>query len=125
MLYPNTQSLTEEQLKVLCDEYRKHNCITQNTTMDVKRGLRNADGTGVLAGLTNICDVVGYQKDSDGNIIPADGHLLYRGIDLYDIVNEAVNSDRFLFEEVEWLLFKCFRQCSKTTMNCQMVLRKR
>ena len=104
MLYPNTQSLTEEQLKVLCDEYRKHNCITQNTTMDVKRGLRNADGTGVLAGLTNICDVVGYQKDSDGNIIPADGHLLYRGIDLYDIVNEAVNSDRFLFEEVEWLL---------------------
>ena len=104
MLYPNTQSLTEEQLKVLCDEYRKHNCITQNTTMDVKRGLRNADGTGVLAGLTNRCDVVGYQKDSDGNIIPADGHLLYRGIDLYDIVNEAVNSDRFLFEEVEWLL---------------------
>ncbi len=104
MLYPNTQSLTEEQLKILCDEYRKHNCITQNTTMDVKRGLRNADGTGVLAGLTNICDVVGYQKDSDGNIIPADGHLLYRGIDLYDIVNEAVNSGRFLFEEVEWLL---------------------
>lgn len=104
MIYPNTPSLTDEQLKILCDEYRNHSCITYNTTLDVKRGLRNADGTGVLAGMTNICDVVGYTRDDNGHITPSDGHLLYRGIDLYDIVHEAVNSDRFLFEEVEWLL---------------------
>lgn len=106
MLYPNTPALTEEQLKILCDEYRNNTCISRTaaSSMDVKRGLRNADGTGVLAGITNICDVIGYTKDKDGNILPSDGHLLYRGIDLFDIIQEAVHSDRFLFEEVEWLL---------------------
>ena len=66
--------------------------------------MRNADGTGVLAGLTNICDVIGYQRDENNNIIPIDGKLIYRGIDLNDIVNEAITQDRFLFEEVAWLL---------------------
>lgn len=106
MIYPDVQDLTNQDLKVLCDAYRKNNFIDPEVSekLGVKRGLRNADGTGVLAGLTNICDVIGYQRDKDNNIIPIDGKLIYRGIDLNDIVNEAITQDRFLFEEVAWLL---------------------
>lgn len=106
MIYPDVQDLTNQDLKVLCDAYRKNNFIDPEVSekLGVKRGLRNPDGTGVLAGLTNICDVVGYQRNKDNNIIPIDGKLIYRGIDLNDIVNEAITQDRFLFEEVAWLL---------------------
>lgn len=106
MIYPDVQDLTNQDLKVLCDAYRKNNFVDPEVSekLGVKRGLRNPDGTGVLAGLTNICDVVGYQRDKDNNIIPIDGKLIYRGIDLNDIVNEAITQDRFLFEEVAWLL---------------------
>ena len=106
MIYPDVQDLTNQDLKVLCDAYRKNNLIDPEVSekLGVKRGLRNADGTGVLAGLTNICDVIGYQRDENNNIIPIDGKLIYRGIDLNDIVNEAITQDRFLFEEVAWLL---------------------
>ena len=106
MIYPDVQDLTNQDLKVLCDAYRKNNFIDPEVSekLGVKRGLRNADGTGVLAGLTNICDVIGYQRDENNNIIPIDGKLIYRGIDLNDIVNESITQDRFLFEEVAWLL---------------------
>lgn len=106
MIYPDVQDLTNQDLKVLCDAYRKNNFIDPEISekLGVKRGLRNADGTGVLAGLTNICDAIGYQRDENNNIIPIDGKLIYRGIDLNDIVNEAITQDRFLFEEVAWLL---------------------
>ena len=106
MIYPDVQDLTNQDLKVLCDAYRKNNFIDPEVSekLGVKRGLRNADGTGVLAGLTNICDVIGYQRDENNNIIPIDGKLIYRGIDLNDIVNEAITQNRFLFEEVAWLL---------------------
>ena len=106
MIYPDVQDLTNQDLKVLCDAYRKNNLIDPEVSekLGVKRGLRNADGTGVLAGLTNICDVIGYQRDENNNIIPIDGKLIYRGIDLNDIVNEEITQDRFLFEEVAWLL---------------------
>lgn len=106
MIYPDVQDLTNQDLKVLCDAYRKNNFIDPEISekLGVKRGLRNADGTGVLAGLTNICDVIGYQRDENNNIIPIDGKLIYRGIDLNDIVNEEITQDRFLFEEVAWLL---------------------
>lgn len=106
MIYPDVQDLTNQDLKVLCDAYRKNNFIDPEISekLGVKRGLRNDDGTGVLAGLTNICDVIGYQRDENNNIIPIDGKLIYRGIDLNDIVNEAITQDRFLFEEVAWLL---------------------
>ena len=89
----------------LCDEYLKNNYIDPETSerLGVKRGLRNPDGTGVLAGLTNVCDVVGYEMQ-DGVRMPADGRLIYRGIDVRDIVNAAYAEDRFIFEEVIWLL---------------------
>lgn len=106
MIYPDVQSFTPEELSVLCEEYRENNYIDPEISerLGVKRGLRNPDGTGVLAGLTNICDVVGYERDAEGNVVPCDGRLIYRGIDLQEFVREAVEKDRFVFEEVVWLL---------------------
>ncbi len=71
---------------------------------NVKRGLRNADFSGVLVGLTNIGDVVGYNKDEQGNIIPAQGQLFYRGIELKALCKGFQNDGRHGFEEAAYLL---------------------
>jgi citrate synthase len=70
---------------------------------NVKRGLRNADGTGVLVGLTRIGDVHGYVIE-EGAKIPAEGKLYYRGVDVEDIVGNAEKEGRFGFEETVYLL---------------------
>ena len=70
---------------------------------NVKRGLRNADGTGVLAGLTTIGEVHGYVMD-EGNKAPVEGKLRYRGIDVEDIVANCQKEHRFGFEETIFLL---------------------
>ena len=70
---------------------------------DVKRGLRNADGTGVVTGITNVANVHGYIMD-DGYKIPDEGALRYRGYDLYDLVDAENVDKRFNFEEVAYLL---------------------
>lgn len=69
----------------------------------VKRGLRNDDGTGVMAGLTSVGAVVGYYID-DGEKIPMEGHLRYRGYDITDLVRNCEEENRFGFEEVAYLL---------------------
>ncbi len=69
----------------------------------VKRGLRNDDGTGVMAGLTSVGAVIGYYIE-DGEKIPMEGHLRYRGYDLADIVRNCEKENRFGFEEVAYLL---------------------
>lgn len=69
----------------------------------VKRGLRNADGTGVLVGLTEIGQVHGYIMD-EGEKTPVPGVLRYRGIDVKDIVNGFQAEKRFGFEETVFLL---------------------
>lgn len=70
---------------------------------NVKRGLRNPDGTGVMAGLTLICNVHGYLI-ADGERIPDEGKLTYRGIDVREIVDGCTRENRFGYEEVVWLL---------------------
>ena len=65
---------------------------------NVKRGLRNKDGTGVLVGLTNIGDVVGYKKNENGEVCPIDGKLFYRGYDLEDITKDILQSKRFGYD---------------------------
>ncbi len=70
---------------------------------DVKRGLRNTDRTGVLVGLTNIGDVIGYKK-KDGKIVPVHGHLLYRGIDISEITHGFQRENRHGFDEIVYLL---------------------
>lgn len=69
----------------------------------VKRGLRNEDGTGVLVGLTDVGEVFSYYID-DGEKIPAEGKLFYRGIALRDIASSFWEERRFGFEEVCFLL---------------------
>ena len=70
----------------------------------VKRGLRNEDGSGVLVGLTNVGNVVGYKRGPDGGITPAEGKLYYRGYELNDLVAPLSRDQRFGFEEVAYLL---------------------
>lgn len=74
------------------------------TKYDVKRGLRNSNGTGVLVGLTRIGDVVGYDIGANGEKIPVPGKLLYRGYDVVDIVRDAETNDDFCYEQCAYLL---------------------
>lgn len=71
---------------------------------DVKRGLRNANGTGVVVGLTKVGDVVGYTTNENNEKVPIDGKLYYRGIDVEEIVKSVVEDNRFGYEEVSYLL---------------------
>ncbi len=73
------------------------------TKYNVKRGLRNQDGSGVLVGLTNIGDVVGYEKKGD-KVIPAHGRLFYRGISINDMVHGFQSDQRHGFDETVFLL---------------------
>ncbi|HHW48098.1 MAG TPA: citrate/2-methylcitrate synthase [Clostridiaceae bacterium] len=70
---------------------------------NVKRGLRNSDGTGVLVGLTEVGDVHAYIID-ENEIVPIEGRLYYRGIDVYDFVDGFLKDNRFGFEECCYLL---------------------
>ena len=99
MYYPDVPALEPEELELLCHEYVEHNATLDPHLADqmgVKRGLRNLDGTGVLAGITNVSNVVGYDKKEDGTIVPIPGRLIYRGIDLDALAAEADASDRFM-----------------------------
>ncbi len=101
----NQESPQSTTIQELCAEYRSNNAITreQFERHDVKRGLRNADGTGVMAGLTHVCNVHGYLID-DGDKVPDQGRLTYRGIPVTDIVEGCRAEGRFGFEEAAWLL---------------------
>jgi citrate synthase len=92
-------------IKKLSDDVKKSAYIVPELfeKYNVKRGLRNADHTGVLVGLTNVGDVVGYQKDGD-KMVPVDGKLLYRGIDVEHLVDGALKENRHGFDEVVYLL---------------------
>ena len=89
----------------LCEEFQRNNQIDPSNyeKWDVKRGLRNADGTGVMAGVTQIGNVRGYYM-VDGEKVPAPGKLIYRGIDVNDLINGFMSENRFGFEETAYLL---------------------
>lgn len=70
---------------------------------DVKRGLRYSDGRGVLVGLTQVGDVVGYEV-RDGKKIAVPGKLIYRGYDIEDLIRDTVSHDEFGFEQTAYLL---------------------
>ena len=93
------------EFEALCKEFRANNKIPADKfdMYNVKRGLRNPDGTGVMAGLTLICNVHGYLI-ADGERIPDEGKLTYRGIDVREIVDGCTRENRFGYEEVVWLL---------------------
>jgi len=93
-------------LNVLCEKALENNVIPQKLyeQYNVKRGLRNADGTGVLVGLTNVGDVHGYIIDENEKVaIP--GKLYYRGYDVEKIISSLqTEKRRFGFEETCYLL---------------------
>ncbi len=73
--------------------YKEHN---------VKKGLRNEDGTGVRIGLTRVSDVIGYVREEDGSVRPCEGDLLYRGYSIKDLIENRQGN--FGYEETCFLL---------------------
>lgn len=91
-----------EELSSLCLENSKIDPELY-TKYNVQRGLRDLQGRGVLAGLTNISNIIS-SVEKDGKMVPCDGVLLYRGIDVRDIVKGFIKEDRLGFEETAYLL---------------------
>jgi citrate synthase len=98
-------TLSMNFIQNLCGEFQKNNFIDPEyyQKWDVKRGLRNADGTGVMAGITRIGNVQGYYMQ-DGERVPMEGKLIYRGIDVEDLISGFMSENRFGFEETAYLL---------------------
>jgi citrate synthase len=79
------------------------------TQFNVKRGLRNEDHSGVLVGLTKVGDVVGYEKLPEGGLKAVPGKLIYRGIDVEDLVHGFQHEHRLGFEETAFLLLSGYQ----------------
>ncbi len=92
-------------LHSLCDELQNSTAFQINSrdNVDIKRGLRNADGTGVMVGCTKIGSVQGYAI-IDGEKAPMEGRLIYRGYDIMQLISGFTSEKRFGFEEVAYLL---------------------
>ena len=87
-------------------EICRDNCVIESDLYQkwgVKRGLRDINGIGVLAGLTNISEIISTEE-IDGRHVACDGILRYRGYDIKDLVRDLVKGDRFGFEEITYLL---------------------
>lgn len=109
-----TKSLLEDSAKIIADRNRiEHDLYIKN---NVKRGLRNSNGTGVVVGLTRIGEIIGYQMDSANNKIPTEGRLYYRGYNVEDLVDSCIKENRFGFEETTFLLIFGYLP-SKTELN--------
>ena len=84
----------------------KNNGITREMYIenDVKRGLRDLNGKGVVAGLTEVSHIKAKEIDKDGNEVPCEGELYYRGIDVKEITKGFLSENRHGFEETVYLL---------------------
>ena len=91
-----------EQLANLCKDNSRINSQLY-IEKHVKRGLRDIDGNGVVAGLTNISEIIS-KKIVDGKEVSCDGELYYRGYDIHDLVKGFISEDRKGFEETTFLL---------------------
>ena len=91
--------------ETLYSAFEESNTIPQEyfDRYNVKRGLRNPDGTGVMAGVTNICNVHGYVVN-EGEKQPCRGELIFRGYNIRDLIGKAAEEDRFGYEETAYLL---------------------
>lgn len=91
----NSAKFLQEKNHIEPELYKKNN---------VKRGLRNSNGTGVIVGLTRIGEVSGYSINEKGEKVPTEGKLYYRGYSIEDLVMNCINENRFGFEEITFLL---------------------
>ena len=92
-----------KKLSELSDR-RNHILPAMYAEHDVKRGLRDIDGNGVVAGLTEVSHIKAKDVDQEGNVIPCAGQLYYRGVNVRDLVRGFVSDDRLGFEETVYLL---------------------
>lgn len=101
----SSSAMMSEFLHNLCSDYKIHNSLTEEAraNSNIKRGLRNDDGTGVMVGCTKVGNVLGY-RIVDGEREPMEGKLFYRGYELSDLVDAYVREGRFGFSEVAYLL---------------------
>ena len=99
------KNMDSQVIDSLCGEFQDNNLIQPKmfSKYGVKRGLRNADGTGVLAGITCVSNVHGYMVN-EGEVEPIEGRLTYRGHNLYDLLDGFDSEDRFGFAETSYLL---------------------
>ena len=99
------QLKSSSTLKHMCEDFVANTVIDGSlyNKFGVKRGLRNSDGSGVVAGITNVCCVHGYVM-SEGDKQPIEGELIYRGYSIKDLVQGVLNDKRYGFEEVAYLL---------------------
>ena len=107
-MYQNSMMELSEDRNELCNELVEY-CMASGeidqslySEYDVKRGLRDSNGKGVLTGLTEISDVNG-SKVVDGVKVPAEGELFYQGINVNDLI-EGNKDKRYAFEEITYLL---------------------
>ena len=101
---PNYTQITPE-FQALADLARKNSSIDPDdyTKYDVKRGLRDLNGVGVMAGLTEISEICSSIMEN-GRKVPCEGQLFYRGYNVKDLVGGALAEQRFGFEETAYLL---------------------
>ena len=111
----------------LCDKLQNSTAfeINPKENLGIKRGLRNEDGTGVMVGCTRIGSVQGYAI-IDGEKSPMEGHLIYRGYDIMQLISGFTREKRFGFEEIAYLLmfghlpsrseYEAFRELLSETM---------
>ncbi len=100
-----THKKIDNQIKTLAEVCKANGSIDKDLygKYDVKIGLRDLNGAGVLTGLTDISEIR-QNKIVDGKIVPADGKLFYRGVDVEDIIKGCITDGRFGFEETIYLL---------------------
>lgn len=97
--------MNQNFIRKACDSIMARTTIDRQIyeKLNVKRGLRNEDGSGVLAGLSRISSVQGT-RNVDGKVVPSEGRLIYRGIDVNEIVKGVQKDRRHGFAEVAFLL---------------------
>lgn len=95
----------EKALIELIEKVEKNSTINKDLykEYDVRHGLRNPDGTGVLVGITHVGNVIGYEREDDKKV-PVEGDIRYRGYSVKEIVEDLQENDRYGFEEITYLL---------------------
>mgnify|MGYP001175450025 CR=1 FL=1 len=93
-------------LDKLYNKYLENNLIDNSLykKYDVKKGLRNDDGSGVVVGLTNISDVIGYKVNEDMEKVSCEGQLIYRGLNIFDIYKDFKDGKIEKYEDICYLL---------------------
>ena len=98
----NSSDVPDLYLNNMAKKIENADAIDENlySKYSVKRGLRNSSGTGVVVGLTNIGEVIGYKTEETGKKVAIEGELYYRGYEIKSLVKNYIAENRFGFEEI-------------------------